>query len=341
MFNYLICRKFSTFCVFSCLSALALTVTFAGAEVVDRVVAEVNNEVITLSEVEEEGQGIFKKIALEVPAQDRLSAIEQVRKDILRSLIDQKLIEQEAAKRSITVTDQEVDESLELVLKANRLTKDELLRQLNENGVDEASYRDNLKSQLYQSKLVNRDVRSKIVVTEEAILDYYDTRYTKHIPEGGYYLLQIGIGWGETQGEDQDPAALEQQKQSARQRAERVHTLAMSGSDFKELARKFSDLPSAAEGGDIGVFEEEEMASYMRNAVTSLGPGEVSTIIETPVGFQFFKLLSSKEGGIVMQRPYAEVKEEIREKLYQQEMKKEFDAWITDIRDRAYIRTSL
>ncbi len=329
------------FSLFLCLPALVLVGTPVDAEVVDRVVAEVNNEVITLSEVEEEGQGIFKKIALEVPAQDRLSAVEQVRKNILRSLIDKKLIEQEAAKQSITVTDKEVDESFEQVLKANRLSRDELLRQLDENGINEAAYRDNLKSQLYQSKLVNRDVRSKIVVTEEDILDYYDTSYTKHIPEGGYYLLQIGIDWGETESEDQDPAVVEERKQSARQRAERVHKLALSGSDFKELARKFSDLPSAAEGGDIGVFEEEEMASYMRNAVTSLAPGEVSSIVETPVGYQFFKLLSSKEGGIVMQSPYAEVKEEIREKLYQQELRKEFDAWITDIRERAYIKTSL
>jgi len=79
----------------------------------------------------------------------------------------------------------------------------------------------------------------------------------------------------------------------------------------------------------------------MRTAVTSLNPGEVSAVIETPVGFQFFKLLSSKEGGIVMQAPYSEVKEEIREKLYNQELRKEFEEWIKEIRDEAYIRTSL
>ena len=124
-------------------------------------------------------------------------------------------------------------------------------------------------------------------------------------------------------------------------RRKRVHRLAVSGNDFKELARKFSDLPSASEGGDIGVFDEDEMASYMRSAVTSLKPGEVSRIIETPVGFQFFKLLSSKEGGIIMQAPYADVKEEIREKLFNQALKSEFDAWIKNIRDSAYIRTSL
>ena len=324
----------------SVLSLLSFSTTVTG-EVVDRVVAEVNNEVITLSEVEEVGEGEFKRIALEVPPENRLLAIEQLREDILRSLIDQKLIRQEAAKQGITVTTEETDEMFEQTLIANNITEEQLLAQLEENGINEVSFRRNLESQIYQRKLLSREVTSRIVITEEAILDYYDTSYTKHIPEGGYYLLQIGISWGETEGEEIDPAVLEERKLSARQRADRVHKLAVSGSDFKELARKFSDLPSAAEGGDIGVFEESEMASYMRGAVTSLNPGQVSAIIETPVGYQFFKLLSSKEGGIVTIAPYSEVKEEIREKLYDQELRTEFEEWIEGIRNEAYIRTSL
>lgn len=309
--------------------------------VVDRVVAEVNDDVITLSEVEEEGKGFLKKVALEVPSENRMEAVQQVRQDILRSLIDKKLIEQEAAKQGIVVTNQEVQESFEQVLRANRMSEEQLLSELERNGVSKDMYLSNLQSQLYQNKLVNRDVRSKIVITEEAILDYYDMNYTEQIKEGSYYLLQIGIDWGEIEGEDIDPQELDQRKNSARERAERVHKLARSGSDFRELAKKFSDLPSASEGGDIGSFEEDEMASYMKFAVTSLSPGEISNIIETPVGYQFFKLLSSKEGGIVVQQPYGEVKEEIREKLYRQELEEEFDGWIQGIRDRAYIRTAL
>jgi peptidyl-prolyl cis-trans isomerase SurA len=315
--------------------------SFASAEVVDRVVAEVNGDVITLSEVEEEGEGFLRKIALEVPSEDRMAAVQQVRQDILRSLIDKKLIEQEATKQGITVTDEEIQESFEQVLAANRVSREELLRQLKRNGVTEETYLSNLKSQIYQNKLVSRDVRSKVVITEEAILDYYDTHYTEQVKEGSYYLLQIGIGWGETEGQEIDPATLEKNKQAAREQAERVRQLALSGSDFKELARKFSDLPSADEGGDIGSFEENELASYMKYAVTSLTPGEVSDIVETPVGYQFFKLLSSKEGGIVLRVPYGDVKEEIREILYRQELEKEFESWIAGIRERAYIRTSL
>lgn len=333
--------SFTPILIFYCCLIITLFPSPAEAEIVDRVVAEVNSEVITLSELEEEGQGLFRKIALEVPAQERLRAIEQVRKDILRSMVDRKLIEQEAAQQGIIVTEEEVDAAFNQMLEATRTSRETLLNELAQNGMDEQMYRTNLRSQIYQNRLLNREVRSKIIITEEAILDYYDTSYTKHIPEGGYYLLQLGIDWGETEGEDLDPAILAERKLSALERAERVHKLAVSGSDFRELARKFSDLPSAAEGGDIGVFEEDEMASYMKQAVTGLTPGQVSDIIETPVGFQFFKLLSSKEGGIVTQAPYSEVKEDIREILYNQELGKEFDNWIKSIRDKAYIKTSL
>ena len=334
-------QKFCLLLISACIVCLINFSTTAIGEVVDRVVAEVNNEVITLSEIEEEGKGMFKRIALEVPPEDRISAIEQLRKDILRSMIDQKLIRQEATKQGLMVTSEEIDEMVEQMLLANNMSREELNAQLEQSGVDEAAYRSSIESQIYQRKLLSREVTSRIVITEEAILDYYDTSYTKHIPEGGYYLLQIGIGWGETESAEIDPAVLEERKLSARQRAERVHKLAQSGNDFKELARKFSDLPSAAEGGDIGVFEESEMASYMRGAVTALNPGQVSAIIETPVGYQFFKLLSSKEGGIVTIAPYSEVKEEIREKLYDQELRIEFEEWIEEIRSEAYIRTSL
>ncbi|MBT8330200.1 MAG: SurA N-terminal domain-containing protein [Desulfofustis sp.] len=334
-------QKFFLLLIPTCFIFLLSLFTIANGEVVDRVVAEVNNEVITLSEIEEEGKGQFKQIALEVAPENRFNAIEQLRKDILRSMIDQKLIRQEAAEQGIIVTSEEIDGMVEQTLLANNITKEQLLTELEANDIDEDSFRSNLESQIYQTKLLNRDVRSRIVITEEAILDFYDTSYTKHIPEGGYYLLQIGISWGETQGENLDPAELEERKLSALQRAERVHKLAQSGSDFKELARKFSDLPSAVEGGDIGVFEEDEMASYMRGAVISLNPGQVSALIETPVGYQFFKLLSSKQGGIVTIAPYSEVKEEIREKLYDQELRKEFKEWIEQIRGEAYIRTSL
>jgi peptidyl-prolyl cis-trans isomerase SurA len=325
------------------LSFFLCTILWASAqithgELIDRVVAEVNDEVITLSEVEEEGQAFFRKIAMEAPPQDRDEAIARARVDVLDGLIDKTLIRQEAEKQQISVTEEEIDGAFQQILATADVNRDTFLEQLYASGLDEITYRSNLQSQILQNKLISRDIRSKIIITEDRILDYYDAQYTRRVDEGSYYLLQIGVSWGETQATESSTTAIEEKKSNARKQVESVHKLARSGQDFRELARKFSDLPSAADGGDIGVFQEDDMASYMKNAVISLRPGEISPIIETPVGYQFFKLLSTREGGIVIQAPYDTVKDEIRQKLFQEAMQSEFKNWINGIKERAYIR---
>jgi len=317
---------------------LCVSIQDTRAELIDRVVAEVNDEVITLSEVEEEGQAFFRKIAVEAPPQDRDEAMARARVDVLDGLIDKTLIRQEAEKQEISVTEEETDAAFQQILATANVSRDTFLERLYASGLDEVTYRSNLQSQILQNKLISREIRSKIIITEDKILDYYDAQYTRRVDEGSYYLLQIGVSWGETQVSQSSAGAIAEEKINARKQAERVQKLARSGQDFRELARKFSDLPSAADGGDIGVFQEDDMASYMKNAVLSLKPGEISPIIETPVGYQFFKLLSTREGGIIIQAPYDTVKDEIREILFQEAMQSEFKDWIKGIKERAYIR---
>ena len=112
----------------------------------------------------------------------------------------------------------------------------------------------------------------------------------------------------------------------------------LQGDDFGELARQHSDLPSASDGGDLGVFQLNEMALFMRDAVRNLKPGKISEIVQTDSDYQFFKLVSSQEGQIVAKVPYASAKEEIREKLYQEEMELRYKSWFQELRDKAYIK---
>jgi len=328
-----------THALFALLLAVpCLAASLAKAEVIDRVMAEVNDDVITLSEVEQEGRMIFQKIAREVAPEEREVTINKVRQEVLDNIIDKRLIAQEAAKQNLTVSGEELDAAIEKILSTNNISREDFINELYKNGIDEETYRSNLRSQILQNKLISREISSKIVVTEDMILDAYDTKYTRQVKEGGYYLMQIGISWGESEASQKSTAALYEDKVAARKKIERVHQLAVNGEDFRELARRFSDLPSSVEGGDIGVFSEDEMAQYMKDVVVGLKAGEISQIVETPVGFQFFKLLSSKEGGIVTQAPYESVKEEIRERLFRDAMQKEYSAWLKKIRERAYIR---
>ncbi len=307
---------------------------YLSAEVVDKVVAVINDEVITLSELEEETNTVFKSITKENPEAPVAEALEKAREIALNSMIESRLIQQKATKYNVTVTDADVNAAYEKMRTGMSLDPDEFRHKLEISGLTEESYRIKLKEQILQSRLLSFDVRSKIIVSEEMILDYYDENYTSRVNEGSFYLLQIGMSWPKTD----DPEKLAADKKETRERAERVHKLAESGQDFKSLAEKFSDLPSASDGGDIGTFTVDEMARSMRDAVGSLKPGEISEIVETPTGYQFFKLLSGDKNAIVVTASYESVKEEIREKIFEEKLKAAYAEWVTKLKNEAYIK---
>lgn len=308
------------------------------AQLVDRVVAVVNDDVITLSEVNDAGKGYFKKITQEAPSAQIEDALSQARQKVLNTLIDTRLIAQEAKKQGVTISSEEVQAAAEQMTISNNMTREMLDSQLAEMGMDYDDYLETLRNQILQSKLVNFEIRSKLIITDDMILDYYDSNYTKHVSDGGYYLMQMGFVWGKDTPVKNSPAAQYADKIDAKKRAERVHDLVKGGQDFRTLAKKFSDLPSAADGGDLGVFQKDEMAPYMKDAVIPLKPGQTSEVIETPSGYQFFKLLSSQDGQIVVQASFASVKEEIRTRLYEQKLKERFNEWVTKIKKEAYIK---
>lgn len=318
-------------CVFFLLTAILLCLQTASAELVDRVVAVVNDEIITLSELDEEAEGIFQKIAASVPSEQVPNELAMARAQILDTLIDKRLIAQKAKEKNIEVSDAEVDKALQDVLQRTGMSMDDLKAKLIESGISMGVYRTTLQSQLLQNKLVGSEVHSKIIITDEMILDYYDVNYTSRVDEGAYYLLQIGLNLP-SEGDEQSS------REETRNRAERVHTLALSGQNFRELAKKFSDLPSSIDGGDIGTFVPDDMAEYMKSAVVNLKPDEISRIVETPDGYQFFKLLSVGDGEIVMKAPYESVKDEIKTLLFDQEMKKAYREWVINLKQDAYIQ---
>lgn len=323
---------------FSSLFTLLVTTDLCSAELVDRVVAVVNDDVITMSEVNEEGKGFFKKITEQAPANQLDDALRRAREEVLNNLIDKKLIAQVAARENVSVSAEELEAAAEQMLINNKITREALDNQLAQMGMPYEAYLDTLRNQILQSKLVNYEIRSKIIITDDMILDYYDTHYTKHVSQGGYYLMQMGFVWGRDSNTDGSAPAKYADKVDAKKRAERVRNLVLNGQDFRTLAQKFSELPSAADGGDLGVFQADEMAPYMQEAVLKLNPGEISEVIETPSGYQFFKLLSSQDGQIVVQASFDSVKEEIRNKLYEQELKGEFDDWVRKLKEDAYIK---
>ena len=299
---------------------------------VDRVVAVVNDEVITLSEVEEEAADAYRTLAQSLSGESLVKALAEARESALDSIIDQRLIIQRAEKYNITVSEEEIESAFTRIRTGKyRSLDDEAFNEaLKQSGMTVDRLKQRLKTQIMQSKLVAFDVRSKVVITDDMILDYYDENYTARVDKGRYYLLQIGISW--------DSAANDDEKKLRRKQAERIRRMAVEGEDFKELAKKYSDLPSAPDGGDIGIFTLDDMAASMREAIAPLNPGEISEIVETANGYQFFKLLSGEDNAIIVTASFESVKDEIREKLYEEKLKDEYSDWVKKIKDQAFIQ---
>lgn len=305
------------------------------AAVVDKVVAVVNEEVITLSEVEEEVSRLAQSLEKEQGEASGPAAIAEIREQTIDALIDRRLINQRAKATNTTVSDEELTAAVESTRTRMGLDPAEFRRKMAQSGMTDDLLKKQLRDQILQSKLVSADVRAKTVVTDEMLRNYYDEHHAARSEKGNLHLLQMGFSW---QKEKSDAAKRSEAKNEARERAETTRALVTDKEqDFKEVAKKFSDLPSAVDGGDLGVLNLDDMAESTRAAISPLKPGQVSAIIETPGSYQFFKVLAQddKEAD---KAAFEKVKDEIREKLFQEKLKAAFADWVKNLRESAYIQ---
>jgi len=319
------------------LLVLVWTTYSSSAEYVDRIVAVVNDDVITLSELENTGRQLFERIRMQAPADEVEATLKKAREEVLSGMIDNMIVRQKAKELSITVEEKEIDNAISQMLARVNATREDFKKQLASMNVSMKQYRDNMRDEILKSKLIGYEVSSRVVITDEDMKRYYDNDYSLGEGKDGYYILQMGFSWkkpGMTGGGSSS-------KEAARKKAEEIRKRVLAGESFKDLARSFSDLPSAADGGDIGVFAKDEMGADMKDTILAMHPGEISPIIETDDNFQFFKLLSVREGNVITKAPFDSVKDEIRDKLYRQEMDKQYDAWVKSLRSQAYIKIQL
>ncbi|HIJ90512.1 MAG TPA: peptidylprolyl isomerase [Deltaproteobacteria bacterium] len=324
--------KFSLRILFAILSLLVFfQLPVARAEMVDRIIAIVNDDVITFSDLNREGAALFRRITQEAPPDKVEATLLKAREEMLSSLIDKLIVEQRAKKMGISVGNTELDAAISKIIERNKTTPEKFWQQLALMGSSEQDYRERIRSQMLQDRLIDYEIRSRVVVNEERIREFYEKNYAQKMKEEAYHVLQMGFTWKEN---------TQAAKDDARLRAEEARKQALAGQDFRTLAGKSSDLPSAKDGGDIGVFKKEEMADYMKTSILGLQVGQISAVQETPVGYQFFKLLSNC-GDVNLQASYESVKEQIRQRLYEEALNSQFQKWVKELRDQAYIKKIL
>jgi peptidyl-prolyl cis-trans isomerase SurA len=298
----------------------------AHAVVLDRIVALVNDHVITLSELKN------LQLSLIRSAPDTLSEeeLKQNEDRLLDELIDKQIKLQKARRLRISVSEEEVDPAIQQILENNRMTQEELKTQVRSEGITWRDYRREIREQIIVSRLINQEVRSRILVMPEEPAAYYQKHLDRYALPEKKHLSRILLSIQESASADvMDPL---------RNLAEDIRTRALSGESFQQLALRFSNAPEASSGGDLGYFSEVELRDDLKKEVSRMGPGEISSVLEMEEGLVLLKVESVSEASHI---PFEEVQKEIQEALYQEKLKTRYEAWIRELRSKAYIEKKL
>lgn len=305
---------------------LAVWAMQAQAEIVDRIVAIVNSEVITLSELNTQFEPFLDRIEKTYKGADKQRLIDETRRTVLNRMADQILVKQEAKRLGIIVKDDEINAMIADILKKRNITMDEFKAMLARDGLSLESYKEEAKDHMMRARLASREVRSKIVVTEQDIGEYYKLHRQEYEGNMAVKLRQILILCPST--------APAEKKREVRAEMEFILARIKGGEKFEDLAAKYS--PGL--GGEMGFVEKGSMLPAVEEVAFRLKVGEISDIIESPAGFHIIQLLDKRGAGI---KSFQSVREEIIEEITREKSEKKFDEWIAELRKKSYIEIKL
>lgn len=298
----------------------------AEAKVVDKIVAIVNDQPVTLSDTEKFRSKLMKQGLID-DALLKMSDPELLKKDrnaLLNYLIDEKIIDTEVKRKNLEVTIERVEQEIRNIAKGNNISRNQLKDALAAKGVTMSQYQDFIKTSLERQSLIEKEVTSKIRISDDDISSYY---LAKKGPSGAQifeYTLSHILFSPKNGGE---AAALS--------RAQSVEEKIKAGQSFEKLAEQFSEDPSFSKGGQLGVFRAGEMTKDFENAIRKVEPGEVTAPVKSPQGIHLIKVVKRT---LISDPKLDEERDNIRNILYAEAFRKQFQMWLNQRKEDSFIR---
>jgi parvulin-like peptidyl-prolyl isomerase len=320
-------------CLYHVLFVTAVVFSFAAmgeAAVADRIVAVVNNEVITLSELNRAFEPYQERFDANYRGNDREGALIEAKRELLDRMVDNVLMEQEAKKTGISVKDSEVAEAIADLMKQRNLSKEAFSKILEQEKITPELYNKDIKEQLIRMRLIGRDVKSRVAATDEEIGEYYRKHREDYDGKESIRLRQILLSVPE--------GASPEAKANIRKEAEAIHTRLLAGEPFEVLCAKFSQGPGAEGGGDIGYIEKGAVLPEIESVAFALPLHKISDVIETSAGFHIIQVTDRRGAGA---KTIETAREEIKAKLDSQKMEKKYTEWLKELREKSGIEIRL
>jgi peptidyl-prolyl cis-trans isomerase SurA len=296
--------------------------------VVEEVIARVNNEVITRSdlgrarsELRQEAQQDCSKCTPEEINQ-RVAAED---KNTLRDLIDNSLLVQRGKDSGVNVEADVIKRLDEIRIQNNIPSMEELETQIDKSGISFEDFKNNIRNQLLQQEVIRHEVGSKIILDHAQVQQYYEQHKSEFVRAEQVTLREIFVS---TEGKP------ESEIPGLRKKADDLLQRVKNGEDFGELAKHFSDGSTAKQGGDLGRFEHGQLAPNIEQAVFGLQRLQTTDVIPTKTGFLILQVGEHYAAG---QQPEEKVDNEISDRLYNERLRPTLRGYLEMLREESYV----
>jgi peptidyl-prolyl cis-trans isomerase SurA len=259
----------------------------SGSAPLDRILAVVNNDVITQSDLDIQTRTVVQQLRqrnAELPPADVLQ------KQVLERAIMDRLQLQMAGRTGIRVDDDTLNRAIETIAKQNNLSIDQVREVLARDGFDFAAFREDIRDEIIISRLRQREVGNKVTVTDQEVQNHLDNQKVQGASAGNeYQIAQILIALPE--------APSPEQVQTAKEKAQKVLDDLRAGADFTQTATAVSDGQQALEGGGLGWRSAGQLPTIFTSVIPDMKPGDISELVRSPSGFHIVKLVDKRGDG--------------------------------------------
>ena len=315
--------------ILTLLALLFLNVPQAWAQkqLVDRVIAVVNDEAITQSEVDIYLRPLYEQLKQQLQGEELARQLHDAQLKLLNQIIEDRLVYQEAKARGITVDESEIDHMVE-ESKERFASQQDFENFFAGQESKMRDFRESLRRQIAIKKLQDMEVRSQVVVSPQEIEDYYKNRQSEFAQEESAKVRSITV----RKSEEAVSKGIIDEEAKAKIGATRDRIL--KGENFEDLAKELSEDANAKQGGDVGWMKRGTMLPTIEEVIFQMKPGGISQVLETSVGYHLFKVEEKKTSRVP---PVDEVRDKIRILLYQEEARARFNEWMNELKKNAYI----
>ena len=292
------------------------------------IVARVNDQVITLAEYQKAEQQLRVEATNDCqgcPPEKIEAQFKAQQKDLLRGLIDQVLMAQRAKDMGITV-ESDLNKRLDEIRQQNGLaTLADLQKGVESSGLSWEDYKTTLRNSLLQKEVVRREVGSHLDVSADEVKQYYESHPQEFTPPERVILSEISLS---TEGKNPD------EFDSVRKKVEGLRSSVLNGDDFHQVAAMYSQGSTAKDGGNLGTFAKGQLAPQIEAIVFQTGKGQLTDVIQTRTGFEFFKVEDHLPSAL---QPMEQVEATIRNTLYTQKMQPRMREYLAELREQSYV----